>query len=122
MAHLKRNWQAPHAASSLKGHVAIAFRVHKDGRITDVVLERASGITSFDEASARTVAACNPTLPLPSAYVREYARFTVTFNYNELPPKQEACAQESASPASIALQPNTALHPTAAVRLPSSRG
>ena len=114
VAHLKRNWLIPYSASSLRGHVAVAFRVQKDGRITDVVLERPSGIASFDEASSRTVAACNPTSPLPSEYVREYARFTVTFYYNELPPKREAGRHEPPGSASIELQPNTRMHPPAA--------
>jgi len=86
IAQIKRNWFIPYAAQSLKGHVAITFIVHKDGRITELGVAAPSGIEAFNNSSFNAIAASNPTQPLPPEYPDEQARFTVTFFYNERPP------------------------------------
>lgn len=88
IAQIKRNWLIPEAAMLLKGHVAITFNVHKDGRITDITVAKPSGIDSFDRAAANSLAWSNPTQPLPPEYPSPTAFFTVTFFYNEQPPSQ----------------------------------
>jgi TonB family protein len=88
IAQIKRNWLIPEAAMMLRGHVAITFNVHKDGRITDIAVLKPSGIDSFDRAAANALAWSNPTQPLPPEYPSPQAFFTVTFFYNEQPPSQ----------------------------------
>lgn len=88
IAQIKRNWLIPEAAMLLKGHVAITFNVHKDGRITDITVLRPSGTDSFDRAAANALAWSNPTVALPPEYPSPTAFFTVTFFYNEQPPSQ----------------------------------
>ncbi len=88
IAQIKRNWLIPEAAMLLKGHVAITFHVHKDGRITDIAVMRPSGTDSFDRAAANALSWSNPTQPLPPEYPSPTAFFTVTFFYNEQPPSQ----------------------------------
>ncbi len=88
IAQIKRNWLIPEAAMLLKGHVAITFNVHKDGRITDIAVLKPSGVDAFDRAAANSLAWSNPTQPLPPEYPSPTAFFTVTFFYNEQPPSQ----------------------------------
>ena len=71
----------------MKGHVAIQFNVHKDGSITDLqVVARAPSTRSTTPRSARS-SGSNPTQPLPPEYPDSKAFFTVTFFYNETPPR-----------------------------------
>jgi TonB family protein len=87
IAQIKRNWFIPYAAMSLRGRVVMTFNVHKDGRITDVTVVGPSGIDAFDNSSFNAVAASNPTQALPPEYPSDHAFFTVTFYYNETPPR-----------------------------------
>jgi TonB family protein len=88
IAQVKQKWLIPEAAMMLRGHVAITFNVHKDGRITDITVLKPSGIDSFDRAAANALAWVNPADPLPPEYPTPVAFFTVTFFYNEQPPSQ----------------------------------
>jgi TonB family protein len=84
---VKRNWLIPLAAMSLKGHVVITFNVHKDGSITDLMVVGPCPIEAFNNAAYGALASSNPTTPLPPEYPAEKAFFTVTFFYNEVPPR-----------------------------------
>ena len=87
VAQVKRNWFVPYAAMSLKGHVVITFNVHKDGRITDLQVIRPSDVSAFNNAAFNALATSNPTMALPTEYPSDKAFFTVTFYYNEAPPR-----------------------------------
>jgi TonB family protein len=87
IAQVKRNWFVPYAAMSMKGHVVITFNVHKDGQITDLSVVGPSSIESFNSAAFGALSGSNPTQPLPPEYPTEKAFFTVTFFYNETPPR-----------------------------------
>ncbi|PWT86316.1 MAG: hypothetical protein C5B57_01355 [Blastocatellia bacterium] len=84
---VKRNWLIPLAAMSMKGHVVITFNVHKDGSITDLTVVGPCPIEAFNNAAFGALASSNPTTPLPPEYPAEKAFFTVTFFYNEIPPR-----------------------------------
>ena len=88
VAQVKRNWFIPYAAMSMKGHVVITFNVHKDGTITDLTVVGPCPIDAFNNAAFGALMATNPTQPIPPAYPDEKAFFTVTFFYNEVPPRQ----------------------------------
>ena len=87
IAQIKRNWFIPYAAMSLKGRVVVTFNVHKDGRITDVAVVGGSGIDAFNNSSFNAITTSNPTQALPPEYPSDRAFFTVTFYYNETPPR-----------------------------------
>ena len=87
IAQVKRNWFIPYAAMSMKGHVVIQFNVHKDGSITDLVVVGASPVDAFNNAAFGALSGSNPTQPLPPEYPDSKAFFTVTFFYNETPPR-----------------------------------
>jgi TonB family protein len=87
IAQVKRNWFIPYAAMSMKGHVVIQFNVHKDGSITDLTVVGPSAVEPFNNAAFGALSASNPTQPLPPEYPSDKAFFTVTFFYNETPPR-----------------------------------
>jgi TonB family protein len=87
IAQVKRNWFIPYAAMSQRGHVVITFNVHKDGSITDLSVVGPCPIDAFNNAAFGALASSNPTQPLPPEYPADKAFFTVTFFYNETPPR-----------------------------------
>jgi TonB family protein len=87
IAQVKRNWFIPYAAMSNKGHVVVTFNVHKDGTISDLNVVGPCPIDAFNNAAAGALAGSNPTQPLPPEYPADKAFFTVTFFYNETPPR-----------------------------------
>jgi TonB family protein len=87
IAQVKRNWFIPYAAMSNKGHVVVTFNVHKDGSITDLSVVGPCPIDAFNNAAVGALASSNPTQPLPPEYPADKAFFTVTFYYNETPPR-----------------------------------
>jgi len=87
IAQVKRNWFIPYAAMSMKGHVVITFNIHKDGAITDLNVVGPSAIDAFNNAAFGALSGSNPTQPLPPEYPADKAFFTVTFFYNEQPPR-----------------------------------
>jgi TonB family protein len=87
IAQVKRNWFIPYAAMSNKGHVVVTFNVHKDGSISDLNVIGPCPIDAFNNAAVGALAGSNPTQPLPPEYPADKAFFTVTFFYNETPPR-----------------------------------
>ena len=88
VAQVKGNWLIPMAAMSMRGHVVITFNVHKSGALTELTIVKPSAIEAFNNAAFGALAASNPTIPLPPEYPSDTAFFTVTFFYNEDPPRQ----------------------------------
>ena len=87
IAQVKRNWFIPYAAMNMRGHVVITFNVHKDGAITDLAVVGPCPIDAFNNAAFGALSGSNPTQPLPPEYPADKAFFTVTFYYNEQPPR-----------------------------------
>ena len=88
VAQVKRSWLIPSQPTSIKGHVVLTFNVHKDGTITDVDVRSSAGIDAFDDAAKAAIITPNQATPLPPEYPDEKAFFTVTFYYNEVPPRR----------------------------------
>jgi TonB family protein len=86
IAQVRSNWMIPQAAMSMRGHVAITFYVHKDGRITEVTVAKPSSVDAFTLSARNAILTSNPTVPLPPEYPDPAAFFTVTFYFNEQPP------------------------------------
>ncbi|MBI2829071.1 MAG: TonB family protein [Acidobacteria bacterium] len=87
VAQVRRNWFIPQAAMVMSGHVVLQFDIHRDGAITDLVIVQPSSIDAFNNAAYGAIVTSNPTAPLPSEYPSDQALFTVTFYYNEEPPR-----------------------------------
>jgi outer membrane biosynthesis protein TonB len=86
IAQIRRNWFVPYAAMSLRGHVVLSFKVHKDGSISDLQVNQPSAIDAFTKSSFNAIKLSNPTVPLPLEFPDENAPFIVTFYFNETPP------------------------------------
>jgi TonB family protein len=86
IAQVRSNWMIPQAAMSMRGHVAISFVVHKDGRVTDVVVSKPSAVNAFTLSGRNAILTSNPTVPLPVEYPDDRMPITVTFFFNEQPP------------------------------------
>ncbi len=86
IAQVRSNWMIPQAAMSMHGNVAISFVVHKDGRVTDVVVARPSAINAFTLSGRNAILTSNPTIPLPIEFPDDRMPITVTFFFNEQPP------------------------------------
>jgi TonB family protein len=87
VAQVKRNWFIPLAAMSMRGHVILTFNIHRDGSITDLQVAKPSSVDAFTHAAVNAIRGSNPTQPLPAEYPDDQAFFTVTFYYNEGPPR-----------------------------------
>jgi TonB family protein len=85
VAQIRRNWFVPQAAMTMHGHVVITFFVHKDGRLTDLQIVKASAIDGFNNSAFGALASSNPTYPLPPEYPDDKCFFTVIFYFNETP-------------------------------------
>jgi TonB family protein len=86
VAQVRRNWFVPYAAMTFRGRVVLQFNIHKDGRITDLVVAQPSNIDAFNKAAFNAILGSNPTFALPPEYPEPQAFFTVIFYYNEQPP------------------------------------
>lgn len=86
IAQIRRNWVVPYAAMSLRGHVVLSFKVHKDGSITELQIMKPSAIDGFTKSAYNAIYSSNPTVPLPIEFPDENAPFIVTFYFNESPP------------------------------------
>jgi TonB family protein len=87
IAQVRSNWMIPQAAMSMHGNVSISFVVHRDGRITEVVVSRPSAINAFTLSGRNAILTSNPTIPLPLEYPDDRMPITVTFFFNEQPPR-----------------------------------
>jgi TonB family protein len=84
-AEVYRNWIQPEAARmGFRGHVAIAFKVARDGTIIALQVLQSSGTVSLDGA-AKGALLGSRLLPLPADFGSETLTLTVTFYYNEEP-------------------------------------
>ena len=87
VAQVYRNWIIPNAAMIDRGHVVLQFKVHRDGRITELRVVRPSHNEAFNRAALNAISSSNPLEPLPPEYpLAVIDPFTVTFFYNEQPP------------------------------------
>ncbi|HEU5180884.1 MAG TPA: TonB family protein [Candidatus Polarisedimenticolia bacterium] len=67
-----RNWTRPikpDLSTSLRA--IVHFRIQKDGKITDIVLEQPSGDAALDRSALRAVQDSNPLPPLPYQYAKD---------------------------------------------------
>jgi TonB family protein len=71
-----------------KGHVVLTFYVHKNGAMADLRVVTPS-VAAFNNSAYHAVASSGPFAPLPQEYPDERAFFTITFYFNESPPKAQ---------------------------------
>jgi len=81
---IQENWDPPFQQSTAdkKMNAIVGFRVLRDGKIVDVVLENSSGHFLFDQAAQRAVYLASPLPPLPDDFSDE--QLTVHIEFEEL--------------------------------------
>lgn len=62
----------PAGSAGEERKATIYFRVHRDGRVSDVSVEQSSGVALFDRSCQRAVLEAAPLPPLPREYMGEY--------------------------------------------------
>lgn len=76
---IKKNWFPPRGNESKR--ITVKFKIHKDGEITSVKLEKSSGLSIADDAALEAIDKISPLPPLPAGADNDLViRFT--FDYN----------------------------------------
>lgn len=74
-------WQVPAGFEGVERMTMVYFRVHRDGNITHVAVEKTSGVFLFDQSCQRAVLQAAPFPPLPREYVNEYVGVHFSFKF-----------------------------------------
>jgi protein TonB len=74
-------WQVPAGSEGVERFAVVYFRVHRDGNITHVSVERPSGVFLFDQSCQRAVIQAAPFPPLPREYDNEYVGVHFSFKF-----------------------------------------
>jgi outer membrane biosynthesis protein TonB len=86
VAQVRRNWTIPQLGFYNHGHVVLTFNIHRNGRMTDLVVVQPSVLDPFNYSAENALRMSNPTWRLPPEYPDDLVFFTVTFFFNERPP------------------------------------
>ncbi|HEV8376665.1 MAG TPA: TonB family protein [Candidatus Polarisedimenticolia bacterium] len=79
-AIVSRNWSQPLKPEITGSLVAVVhFRIHKDGRVDEIVLERTSGDSVLDRSAVRALQDSSPLPPLPFQWSKESIGFRFEF-------------------------------------------
>lgn len=75
---VQRNW---HSRQEVGGESLVKFRIQRDGRITDIELERSSGYAALDLTAQRALFLTQRVPPLPPAFPDEQLTVHLRFEY-----------------------------------------
>lgn len=89
MSRVRRQLDVHPDYSSTIGCAVLAFKVHRDGTISDVIVKNPSSTPTLSETSRRALVAASPVEPLPSGFSDEFVSITSTFYYNMSPTQAE---------------------------------
>jgi TonB family protein len=78
LALIESRWYKPPVPAGTRA--LIQFRIARDGRLSDIVLEQSSGVPTFDRAALRAMYAANPLPPLPPAYRKPSLKVHLAFS------------------------------------------
>jgi len=74
-------WQNPLRRATSVVRATIYFKIEKNGKIKDAVIEEPSGNQLFDNAALRSVLSADPLPPLPQEYTGEVLGVHLEFEY-----------------------------------------
>jgi TonB family protein len=75
---IQRNWTSKQAVA---GQTIVKFTIQRDGRITDVQLERPSGFFALDQTAQRALLVTRQLPPLPAQYTENDLTVHLIFRY-----------------------------------------
>jgi protein TonB len=78
------SWDTPgeRLIAGRTNQVLVSFQLHRDGRVTDLTIEGASGTPGLDASARRAVLQAQPFPPLPEAYEGDVLVVRVRFTVN----------------------------------------
>ena len=77
---IRRNWNEKQGAAGL---TVVKFTIQRDGRITEVLVEKPSGSLALDLASQRALLVTKQLPPLPAAFAEPYLTIRLNFEYQQ---------------------------------------
>jgi TonB family protein len=69
------------SSQQVSGEAVVVFRIQRDGRLTDIELERSSGFPALDLTSQRALFLTQRVPPLPSAFPDDHLTVHLKFEY-----------------------------------------
>jgi len=75
---IKNNWSA---RQQVAGVAMVGFRIQRDGRLTDIELERSSGFPALDLTAQRALFVTQRLPPLPAAFPDDHLTVHLNFEY-----------------------------------------
>jgi len=80
---VKENWRPPPASPAQAGlpkrEAIVSFKIGRNGKFSDIALEKASGHFLFDQAARRAVHYASPMPPLPNDFYENYLAVHIQF-------------------------------------------
>jgi protein TonB len=76
-------WRVPEGSQGAERFCVIYFRVHRNGQVSNTMIEQSSGLFLFDQAAQRAVVEASPMPPLPKDYRDSYLGVHFSFSYRE---------------------------------------
>ena len=67
--------------AEVRGSSIVKYTLQRDGRITEVSVERSSGYAALDNAARRAIELTRQITPLPAAYPNPTLTIHLTFQY-----------------------------------------
>ena len=80
---ISRNWRNPYRGEEESVLCTIYFRILRDGTVTELRLEKTSGISTFDRAALRAVISSSPLPHLPPDYAESHLTVHLDFEYRK---------------------------------------
>ena len=78
---IRESFANPLRQTNLPVRATIYFKILKDGKIFEPILESSSGISVFDQAALRAVVSTDPLPPLPQEYDGEWLGIHLEFEF-----------------------------------------
>jgi TonB family protein len=79
-------WEVPAGTEGLQRTAVVFFRVHRDGSVSNVEVEKSSALQLFDRSCQRAVIEAAPLPPLPREYSDEFVAVHFSFVYQPTNP------------------------------------
>lgn len=76
---IQNNWNA---RQEVAGQTLVVYRIQRDGRLTNIELERSSGYPALDLTAQRALFLTQKVPPLPSAFPDDHLTVHLRFEYN----------------------------------------
>jgi TonB family protein len=74
-------WEVPPGTEGLERSAVVYFRIHRDGSVSNVTVEKSSSLQLFDRSCQRAVIESAPLPPLPREYSEDFVSVHFSFVY-----------------------------------------